>query len=191
MQKISKISKVNRIGVMRPGRIDAVLPGAKRAGAKQVDLMPEEIKAMIPIIGETRARAIFKLMQQGVQGTLPELSAYDWLEKKHVNFAFQSPLLGGRAQHGGAVIDFLLYDLSPQGYIIFRIQGDYWHAGIGRAGSGTATVAKDDIQKARLRATKVGGVPIIDVVDLWESRILGDWPRVFIAAEAGLELGRM
>lgn len=191
MQKISKISRAHKIGVMRPGRIDAILPGAKRAGAKQVDLMPEEIKAMIPIIGETRAKAIFKLMQQGVRGTLPELSAYDWLEKKHVNFAFQSPLLGGRAEHGGAVIDFLLYDLSPQGYFVWRIQGDWWHSGVGPAGSGKATIAKDEIQKARLRAVKIGGIPIVDVIDVWESRILGDYPRVFLAAEAGLELGRM
>jgi len=181
---VKKISKVSRVGLISPRRGLGKGRQAVRAGVEQVTLIPEEVRVMARQIGLERAKKIWELMLKGIQGTLPELSAYQWLESRHIEFEFQSPLLGGRGTHGGAIADFLISDLSPAGYYIWRIQGDFFHAGMG-----TAVIAKDDIQKARLRQMKIYGAPVLDVIDLWESRIYSDFPRVFLMAEAGQEMG--
>jgi len=47
---------------------------------------------------------------------------------------------------------------------------------------------QDEIQKIRLAKLKIGGIPVVAVVDLWENDIYDRSPEVFELAEAGLEL---
>ena len=189
IQPIRAITRTHRAS--RIGEIDSRKPiepadRVARRGSSQVGVLPQFLQQMERLVGYTRAKEIWKLKVRGVQGTLPELSTYVWLEDRKLNFEFQSALMGGRRIRGGAVVDFLLFNLSPNGYYVWRVQGDHWHAEMG-----TAVIKKDEIQKARLNALKIGGVPVVDVIDLWESRIYKDWPNVFLKAEAGIELGRM
>ena len=78
-------------------------------------------------------------------------------------------------------MDFLVYGLTPDGLYCWRVQGEYWH-------KGPEVERKDATQVQRLRGLKIGGVPVIDVIDLWENDIYQLWPLVFERAEAGLGL---
>jgi hypothetical protein len=56
-------------------------------------------------------------------GSNPERILYGWLVKHNITFTYQEPILGGRMP-GGAVLDFVLYDMNPP--IIIRVMS-YWH----------------------------------------------------------------
>jgi len=92
----------------------------------------------------------------GLVATLPEKLVYQWLTKRGILFQFQTSLLGGRLERGGAVTDFLLYDRVPQ--LVIRVQGSYWHKDIDRK-------ADDQLQKERLINEGYA------VVDAWEEDI--------------------
>jgi len=184
IEKIRKISRFPRADRAYPGKEVEPLPGAMRRGVRTEDLLPEQVKIMARIIGTERARRIWKLVLAGMDASLPEMCAYDWLQSRHFTFSMEDVMLGGRREPGGAVVDFLIYDITPAGYYIWRVMGDYWHGGLERS-------SKDEIQKVRLEAMKIGGIPIVAVVDLWESRIYNDWPHVFLMAEMGVSLGQL
>ena len=137
------------------------------------------------MVGWKRARECWNLAQKGlkgtIQGTLPELCAYAWLQRRGIMFEFQAPLLGGRQTSGGAMLDFLVMGLSSNGHYAWRIQGEYWH-------TMPEVELKDFVQAARLKRLKVGGIPIVEVVDLWENDIYDRYPEVFEQAEAGMGL---
>ena len=69
---------------------------------------------------------------EGLVATKPEWYCLWALRKlgrrEEVDFSFQSSMLGGRLELGGAVVDFLFY--NPPGLGI-NIQGIYWHYGFG------------------------------------------------------------
>lgn len=92
-------------------------------------------------------------------GTLPERIVWKWLEDNRYLYAHELTIGGGR-EMGGAVLDFLVYNMADRPVAI-RVMGDYWH---GSAFPGRQ--AKDDEQSARLRDR--GYI----VVDLWEGDLL-------------------
>jgi len=180
--KLGRVAKVGRIGLMAPAKrvVGVDLPVRGGRGVEQLDLVPEQLAVVARRIGDKRARRVWKLMQR-VQGSLPELCTYDWLERRKLGFEFQSGQMGGRRMSGGAVVDFIVDGLAADGLYVWRVQGEYWH-------KGPDVERKDWVQKARLLRLKIGGVPVVAVVDLWENSIYDQYPDVFIKAEMGMEI---
>ncbi len=90
------------------------------------------------------------MVQQAVM-TTPEAIVYQWLSKNNIPFSFQTSLMGGHFELGGAVLDFILTELD----IGLRVQGMYWHQGVAKRGM-------DDIQRESLEAMG------LTIVDIWE-----------------------
>ena len=66
-------------------------------------------------------------------GSVPEFLVYASLITKQgkqegIDFSYQSPLMGGRIDKGGVVIDFLFLD-PPD--LAINVQGEYYHYGLG------------------------------------------------------------
>lgn len=182
MKKLSRIARVGKIGAAKPSKaVGAVRLEGTGGGVRKLDLMPEAMRAWARRIGEKRARECWNLAQKGVQATLPELCAYAWLNRRGIAFEFQTSLMGGRQTSGGAVIDFLVMGLSSNGHYVWRIQGEYWH-------TMPEVELKDFVQAARLKRLKVGGIPIVEVVDLWENDVYDRHREAFEQAEAGMGL---
>lgn len=179
MKKISNVAVFGNVGglkVIKPLKLTGITGG----GIKQMNLMPEALREWARRIGEKRAKRVWRLMRKGAVGTLPELCAWDWLDSHGAKFEAQSFQMGGRsASGGGAVVDFVVW--SGCGVYMWRIQGEYWH-------QGEAVERKDEVQKANLRRVKVGGLPVIAVLDLWENDVYDRYPEVFEKAEVGEEL---
>jgi len=93
--------------------------------------------------------------QYAPEGTTPERILFGWLRQHGFTFAFQSPLMGGRAVPGGAIVDFIIYDKFPP--LIIRIMS-YWHESVDAKW-------RDQIQLAGL--TELG----YRVEDVWEYEI--------------------
>ena len=103
--------------------------------------------------------------------TSPEAIIYDYLTKRKIPFEFQTSLMGGIYELGGAVVDFILPELN----IGLRVQGEYWHRGISKSGS-------DLIQKENLAA--MGFV----VVDLQEDDLHNRLEETMVKALRGEEM---
>jgi hypothetical protein len=71
---------------------------------------------------------------------------------------------------------------SIEGAMVWRIQGDYWHTLPDRA-------AGDVTQRARLLTSTARGVPIVKVIDIWESDIYAS-ESIFDRAYRGEENAR-
>lgn len=104
-------------------------------------------------------------------GTDIELMVAEWLEKRNILFSFQTKLLGGRPEFGGAVVDFILIEEG----IILRVQGEYWH-------TDTEQTAQDKVQRILLE--NLG----YRVVDLQETDIENNIDAVMNRAVVGLEM---
>ena len=128
------------------------------------------------------ARACYALLRQGIQGTLPELVVYQWLTRRGYQFDFQTSLMGGRLELGGAVADFVIFDLDPGGIAVWRVQGEHWHAG------NRDKEEKDRAQRETLLRQSYMGQPVTVVIDLWEQDLYDHYPRVLEMAEAGVEM---
>ena len=178
--KIPAIAAVGGLGDL--GRVPALgeMPETPR-GPRQLETIADEIREWAERVGERRAREAWRIAQRGVMGTLPELCGFAWLEGRGRLFEFQSSMLGGRMIRGGAVADFVIYDLVPGGLAIWRIQGDYWHGS-------QESIEHDREQRERLLVSWYGGLPVRMVVDLWESDVYSRFPEVFVSAEAGVGL---
>ena len=79
-----------------------------------------------------------------------EIIVYDWLMGRGIAFKFQTSLMGGFYQLGGAVVDFIITDRN----LAWRIFGEYYHRGVEKEGS-------DLIQREML--TELG----FTIVDIW------------------------
>jgi len=83
---------------------------------------------------------------QGWTGSVPEWLTYESLQKAGKipgqDFTYQSPLLGGRIQKGGVVIDF---DFSNPPDLAINVQGVYFHYQFG-----VETSARDRMARAQL-----------------------------------------
>tara|TARA_Y100000310_G_scaffold330707_1_gene402818 strand:+ start:219 stop:617 length:399 start_codon:yes stop_codon:yes gene_type:complete len=79
-------------------------------------------------------------------GSLPEWLVFEDLNKRGmrngVEFTYQSPLMGGRIEKGGLVVDFIFND-PPD--LAINVQGEYYHQMIG-----AATIARDKIARTQL-----------------------------------------
>lgn len=82
-----------------------------------------------------------------------ERTVINWLVKNHItDFQFQSSLLGGFYELGGAVVDVLF----PARALAWRIHGDYWHSGVEKS-------ARDAVQRELLESRGW------TVIDIWGS----------------------
>lgn len=149
-------------------------------GVRKLNTVPPQLRRLVHRVGRRRADRIWEV-QTRVKATIPEAIAYAWLEDRNYTFDFQSSMLGGLHVRGGAVVDFLIYDMSHEGNYIWRVQGEHWHQG-GRK------EAADQLQKDRLYGVRIGGVPIVAVVDLYEDDLYDRWPEVLEQAEVGEEI---
>lgn len=182
MKKISRVAKLGRIGGTKPALpVGVMRVEGTGGGTRQMNLLPEQVRVWARRIGDKRAKEVWRLTRAGVQGTLPELLTYAWLQRRNIAFEFQTAALGGRQTHGGAVLDFLVSGLSSNGLYAWRVHGEYWH-------TGPDVEEKDFVQACRLLHIKVGGVPIVAVVDLWENDVYDRSPEVFEKAEVGMGL---
>lgn len=178
VSRIPTVGRLGRAGAMRG--VSAPLPESPR-GPELLDPAPQWLQEWERRIGRERARTVQRLAERGVVGTLPEMCAYGWLESRGRLFEFQSPMMGGRILVGGAVADFIVFDLAPGGLMIWRVQGEYWHGGQEHR-------ERDREQRARLLSAWYAGLPVVAVVDLWENDVYRRFPEVFLRAEAGVEL---
>ena len=80
---------------------------------------------------------------QGWQGSLPEYIAYTTFESFGLipgeDFVYQSPVMGGRVQKGGLVLDFL-FNNPPD--LAVNIQGVYYHYEFGVEVKGKDIIAR-------------------------------------------------
>ena len=102
-----------------------------------------------------------------------ELIVLQWLDRHKIIYEFQSSLMGGFFELGGAVVDILLREDN----IAIRIFGTYWHKGVEKTGS-------DIIQKEML--TTEGWT----VVDLWSSDLESRLDETMRLALQGVEILR-
>ena len=83
---------------------------------------------------------------QGWTGSVPEWLTYESLQKAGKvpgqDFTYQSPLLGGRIQKGGVIIDF---DFNNPPDLAINVQGVYFHYQFG-----VETSARDKMARAQL-----------------------------------------
>ena len=81
-------------------------------------------------------------------GSVPEYMVFQELMRigkvEGLDFSFQSPLLGGRQDKGGVVIDFMFVD-PPN--LAVNVQGVYYHYGLG-----VVQLVRDKIGRAQLAA---------------------------------------
>ena len=103
-----------------------------------------------------------------------ERLVYNWLTERGIIFDFQSSLIGGRVEFGGAVVDFVLIEEG----VILRIHGEYWHTGI-------IQEAKDREQRTMLE--NIG----YRVVDLQEQDLTTNLDAVMNKAIMGDEMSEI
>jgi len=143
---------------VRPEKVDFIL---RRRGPRR----PAIERTIREVMDEYAA-------EQGIMGSLPEYIVHYELTRRGLrdglHFDFQSSMMGGRLELGGAVADFRFLDRP----LIIRVQGIYWHVPWEAMGLGVT----DEEQRLLLEA--MGFV----VLDLWEDLImdpdrLDDWMR--------------
>jgi len=131
--------RISRVGPA-PRRIKEI--ALRPRPVKKATVDPELVQRWERVIGRSRAlrayRTYQEMLRKGEVGTLPEILTYGWLQGRPHLFDFQSSLLGGRLIMGGAVADFIIYDISPDGLVIWRVQGDHWHSMPDRIAEGTS-----------------------------------------------------
>jgi len=85
-----------------------------------------------------------------------ELLVIGWLNRKGIDYDFQTSLMGGHYSLGGSVVDFTIGDLA------WRVMGEYFHKGVEKTGS-------DIIQREQLVAM---GYTVVDLLaDDLENRL--------------------
>jgi len=89
-------------------------------------------------------------IEEGFIGTDLEMLVMNWLEKHNVIYEFQTSLIGGFYELGGAVVDFII----PDKMLAWRVMGEYWHEGV--------DAKSRDIMQREILAS-LGFI----VVDLW------------------------
>lgn len=164
----------------RRGRAPELLIGEKQ-DYDQEDPLVKQIWATMG--GRNRdlkvARQAAKLKQKLPLATTPELLVYLWLQQKGISFEFQVEAQGGRQDHGGSVVDFLVHMGRT---LAWRIQGVYWH-------NLSQSEWNDKVRRKLLEGSLIMGYQIDAVVDVWEMRIYNDRENTLTLAIAGIELG--
>ncbi len=109
----------------------------------------------------------------GWPGSLPEWIVFNTLQTRFdkqdgVDFTYQSPLLGGRLEKGGLIIDFMFFN-PPD--LAINVQGVFFHLE-----QGAGVIARDRMARAQLAGQ---GITLI-FID--EDDILSDPVRYVEAA---------
>lgn len=147
-------------------------------------LVNDEVARLTGILGDERlARRVYKMKQKEYpQGTLPELVAIDWLQRRQIPFQFQLSVLGGRITRGGQVLD-LVVDRGTH-VIVIEINGNFFHTKPGKQ-------RLDEGQKMALLSIKILGKRVQAIVEVWENKIQSAHSRnaVMNSALAGISLG--
>lgn len=81
-----------------------------------------------------------------------EIIVLRWLDRNKIEYEFQSSLMGGFFELGGAVVDVLIPDRN----LAWRIMGEYWHRGVEKTGT-------DTIQREMLEGM---GYTVVDLFEL-------------------------
>ena len=89
------------------------------------------------------------MVQQAI-GSDIEMIVMGYLDRRNIEYQFQTSLSGGFFETGGAVVDFLI----PDGMLAWRVMGEYWHQGVKPEG-------RDIMQKEMLMGKGY------TVVDIW------------------------
>ena len=105
IEKFGKVRKLARIGEV---------PAVRKMGTGGIG-----VKKVVPGRVED---PVEKAALQGVPGTLPERIVWKWLEDEDRIYEAQRAELGGRLWVGGAVVDFVVYDLGMRP-VMLRVQG--------------------------------------------------------------------
>ena len=135
-----KTEALRFIGTIRPPRL---LAGIK---VDQLGRMPSIERPHVVAIEDAGRQEIYRLATTSATYIADGYAMHN------------SSFFGGRIYRGGLVNDFALYHL-PQGVMIWRIQGEYYHA---------PTREKDEANKQRLLMSRVKNRKVVAVVDLWE-----------------------
>jgi hypothetical protein len=119
----------------------------------------------------------FEAWHLRTNGSLPEYICYEFLvfekkQKEGVDFVFQHPLLGGRTEFGGFVLDFLF----PSKNLGWRVQGERYHL-LQAADRGRDLVARTLLESRG-----------IEVIDLFEDDLLTRRDLVLRLAWEGRQL---
>ena len=97
------------------------------------------------------------------EGSLPEYMVLQSLIKlgfkNGYDFTYQSPLLGGRIEKGGYVVDFLFYN-PPD--LAINVQGEYWHYA-----QGITKITSDDLSRVILAGQGITLI-MIDENDIYK-----------------------
>ncbi len=104
--------------------------------------------------------------------TQPEAIVKGWLARHNFKYDFQTSLMGGFFELGGAVLDFILIESN----IGIRVHGEYWHQGIAKQG-------RDLIQKEQLLS-----LGFTAIVDVWEDDVLNRLNETMELAVQGIEM---
>ena len=65
-----------------------------------------------------------RLIQGRQPDSIEEARVANALDKYHVDYIYQYPIMGGRRVRGGQIVDFLLRNPFPTPLQVF---GEYWH----------------------------------------------------------------
>ena len=172
-------------GLGRKQRRVPPLPTLGEQPGRVAALEDDEVQRLTRQLGdEALAKRVLKLKKKWPDGTIPELIAADFLERRRAKYEFQKQVIGGRKIKGGQVLDFVV----DQGISvhIWEIQGKYWHTRPGKK-------QVDEAQRMALMGIQIWGKKVSAVIEIWDSRIATDnRAKRQQALEAGLtgrELG--
>lgn len=191
VKKRQTFYRPNRYGPARkkkPTPNLAAMPEVEGGGTKEI--VDARVNEILRYLGNRQsdyplAKRIAKLEMQ-VDGTLPELVAYDWLTRRGIVFHFQANVLGGRRIAGGAVPDLAIR--KGAGWQVWLINGDYYHSAAFQLRHGQE--GRDFAAKLKLLGTTYLGLRIEEVIIVQETHIRNPANRriVFDLALAGQEL---
>jgi hypothetical protein len=180
----------NRYGPARKKKKVVQLAPMPEIGDSVEEIVDARVNEILRYLGGRQsdyvlAKRIAKL-ERTVDGTLPELVAYDWLTRRGIQFHFQANVLGGRRIAGGAVPDFAIR--RGGGWQVWLIQGTYYHGAAFQLRHGQE--GRDVTAKLKLLGSTYLGLRIEQVVMVQEAHIRNPASRrmVFDLALAGQEL---
>lgn len=133
----------------------------------------------IETVGEARANVAMAIYRERTGSrTLPELLAEDWLRRQAADYIAQLDL-------GYAKPDFAVFSApaAPGGALLLRIHGDHWHGTPG-------AMTRDQSQRTMLENETARGVPVLKIIDVWESAIYANDAALELAYYQGSELPR-
>lgn len=161
------------------------LPTLGEQARRVAALVPDAQERLANQLGDEQlAKRVLALQKKWPQGTVPELIAMDYLERRRATYGFQVWVIGGRKIKGGQVLDFVVD--HGRNVHIWEIQGVYWHQRQDK-------MAADAAQRLALMGIRIWGKPVGAVIELWDSRLATDnrskRQQVLEAAMVGRELG--